>query len=122
MTQADQVTISLTGVSATGNHGVLPAERRDGQRFVVDAVLTIRRPARSDDLATTLDYGTAAQTIVTLIEGKPVELIETLAELIAEALCQEPMVVAAIVTVHKPAAPLAVDFMDVSVTVTRTCR
>jgi dihydroneopterin aldolase len=28
--------IALTGISATGFHGVFPEERRDGQIFIVD--------------------------------------------------------------------------------------
>ena len=33
--------INITGITATGFHGVLPKERSDGQKFIVDAQLKI---------------------------------------------------------------------------------
>lgn len=119
MTDPHRVTITLTGVTATGYHGVFAHERRDGQPFVVDAVLSVRRPALSDDLDTTVDYGAVAQAIVANVERDPVDLIETLAVRLAEELCGTPLVTAARVTVHKPQAPIDVPFGDVTVTVTR---
>ncbi|WP_232549143.1 dihydroneopterin aldolase [Propioniciclava soli] len=116
---AEPVTITLTGVTATGHHGVFAHERRDGQVFVVDAVLQVERPRLADELATTVDYGALAAAIVARIERDPVDLIETLAVEIADALAATPLVVAASVTVHKPQAPIAVPFGDVAVTVTR---
>ena len=49
--------ISLPGLRVRGHHGVLEQERRDGQDFVVDAVLTgdTRAAATSEDLAATVD-------------------------------------------------------------------
>lgn len=122
MNPDDFVTITLTGVTATGHHGVFAAERRDGQPFIVDAVLLVRRVEVTDDLTTTVDYGEVATTIVSLIEGDPHDLIETLATEIAGTLASQPGVLEAKVTVHKPQAPIAVPFADVSVTVTRSNR
>ena len=47
----DQITLS--GVTAVGHHGVFDFERRDGQPFVVDAVLHLdfSKAAASDDVA-----------------------------------------------------------------------
>ncbi len=119
MTDPHLVTITLTGVTATGHHGVFAHERRDGQRFVVDAVLTVRRPDLSDELDTTVDYGAVAEAIVANVERDPVDLIETLAVRLADELCRLALVEAARVTVHKPSAPIGVPFGDVTVTVTR---
>ena len=33
--------INITGITATGFHGVLPKERSDGQKFIVDAQLKV---------------------------------------------------------------------------------
>lgn len=115
--------IRLMGVRGRGFHGVLPAERRDGQDFVVDVDLemfSLRRAATSDDLADTIDYGSVAQEIVAIIEGPPRNLIETLALEIAERCLAFDGVRAVVVTVHKPGAPIPVPFDDVSVTVRRS--
>lgn len=115
----DRVTVTLTGVSARGYHGVFDHERREGQDFVVDLVLQVRRPDLRDDLATTVDYGALAASVVAQVERDPVDLIETLAIRIADEIVEHPFVEEATVTVHKPAAPIAVPFGDVAVTVTR---
>jgi dihydroneopterin aldolase len=114
--------IELLGLRALGHHGVLDRERRDGQEFIVDVVLAVdtRPAAASDDLADTVDYGAVASDVTTIIEGEPVNLIETLANRIAAAILQRPLVRAVEVRVHKPHAPIAVAFDDVIVTVVRT--
>lgn len=114
------VTITLTGISGTGYHGVFDHERCDGQTFVVDAVLRVRRPELVDDLATTVDYGALGSAIVANIERDPVDLIETLAARIADEVVGHPFVQEVTVTVHKPAAPMPVPFGDVAVTLTRS--
>lgn len=113
--------IILTGVRAHGYHGVLAAEREQGQEFIVDVVLglDVARAASSDDLAATVDYGAVAVAIVELIEGPAVDLIETLAVRIAERCLEFPAVDAVTATVHKPSAPIPVPFTDVAVQVTR---
>ncbi len=116
--------IALTGVRATGFHGVYPDERRNGQEFIVDLVLglDLRPAARSDDVADTVHYGELAEQVVALIEGEPVDLIETLAQRIADAVLLRSLVTEVQVTVHKPSAPIAVPFGDVAVTVVRSAR
>ena len=116
---ADRIT--LTGLRVRGHHGVLPEERRDGQDFVVDAVLhlDLRPAAASDDLARTVHYGELAEALAAVVGGEPVDLIETLAERLAGACLAAGPVQRVEVTVHKPSAPLAVTFSDVSVTVSR---
>lgn len=113
--------ITLTGVRATGYHGVYEHERREGQEFVVDVVvrLPLERPAASDEVTDTIHYGELAQRIVAAIERDPVNLIETLAERIAGEVLASPLVASTTVTVHKPQAPIAVPFEDVAVTIHR---
>src|SRR5450631_41732 len=115
--------IVLQGVSARGFHGVLDAERSNGQDFVVDVMLEVdlQRAAHTDLLAHTVSYAEVAADIVALIAGPPLDLIETLAERIAAAALRRPLVQAVEVTVHKPQAPIAVPFGDVQVVVER-CR
>jgi len=119
---ADRIT--LTGLKVRGFHGVYEHERRDGQDFVVDATLWLdsRPAAASDDLADTVDYGGLANRLATVVEGEPVNLIETLAARLCELCMADERVIAAEVTVHKPQAPIARDFADVAVTARRSRR
>ncbi len=118
---ADLDRIMLHGLRGRGLHGVYPRERTEGQTFIVDAALSVdtRAAASTDDLSATADYGSIAEKIVALIEGEPVNLIETLAERIAAACLADPAVHAAEITVHKPDAPISVPFEDVTVTIRR---
>jgi dihydroneopterin aldolase len=116
--------IALTGLTVRGHHGVFAHERRDGQDFVVDATLWLdsRPAAASDDLADTVDYGALADRLATVVEGEPVNLIETLAARLCELCMADQRVIAAEVTVHKPQAPIAREFADVAVTARRSRR
>ncbi|WP_369745762.1 dihydroneopterin aldolase [Paenarthrobacter sp. AMU7] len=113
--------ITLTGVTAVGYHGVFDFERRDGQPFVVDAVLhtDFTKAAETDDLQYTAHYGEVAELITRHIEGEPLNLIEGLAVRIAEGILANYGVAAVDVTVHKPKAPIEVPFGDVTVSVHR---
>jgi 7,8-dihydroneopterin aldolase/epimerase/oxygenase len=120
LTTLDRVV--LRGLRGFGRHGVLPDERTYGQEFLVDVDLGLdtRPAAGSDDLADTVDYGTLADRVVALVEAEPVNLIETLAGRIADLCLAQHAVQTVRVTVHKPSAPVAVPFQDVSVTITRS--
>ncbi|HEX4060539.1 MAG TPA: dihydroneopterin aldolase [Streptosporangiaceae bacterium] len=113
--------IALRGLRVRGRHGVYEHERRDGQEFVVDAVLGLdtRPAAAGDDLARTVDYGALADRLAAVVSGEPVRLIETLAERLALTCLAEPAVQEVEITVHKPQAPLAQPVQDVTVTIAR---
>jgi dihydroneopterin aldolase len=113
--------IALRGLACHGRHGVYADERRDGQTFVVDAVLMLdtRAAASSDALADTVDYGALAQALAAVVEGEPVDLLETLAARLVAVCLGDPRVDEAEVTVHKPQAPIPLSFTDVAVTVRR---
>ncbi|HEY4224271.1 MAG TPA: dihydroneopterin aldolase [Pseudolysinimonas sp.] len=119
MNFADMIT--LTGLRASAFHGVLEHERANGQLFLIDVVvhLSLREAGGSDELAETIDYGELASRIVGTVEGDPVDLIETVAERVAALVLEYPLAHLVRVTVHKPSAPIAVPFDDVSVTITR---
>lgn len=113
--------IELRGLTARGRHGWFPHERENGQLFRIDVALSVdtRAAAESDDLTDTVDYGSLAERVVGLVSGEPVRLVETLAQRIADLCLDDPMVDEAEVTVHKPEAPMAVPFDDVTVTIRR---
>ena len=115
----DQIT--LTGLTVFGRHGVFEHERRDGQEFTIDLTLhlPLRDAAASDDVTDTVHYGELAEKVAAIVAGEPVNLIETLAERIADAALDDGRVQLVQVTVHKPHAPIPLNFADVSVSVTR---
>ena len=114
--------VAVTGIRARGHHGVLPEEQRDGQDFVVDVVMHLdtRPAAAADDLALTVDYAAVAVDVVAVVTGEPVDLIETLAWMIASTVLRHERVDEVEVSVHKPQAPVGVPFGDVVVTVVRS--
>jgi 7,8-dihydroneopterin aldolase/epimerase/oxygenase len=120
-TQRSSDRLVLSGIRAVGRHGVLERERREGQEFVVDAVLGIdtRRAGRADDLSLTVDYGLLSQQLVDAVGSKPVDLIETLAQRLADVCLAQPLVEWVDLTVHKPQAPIEVPFDDVTLTIHR---
>jgi dihydroneopterin aldolase len=119
MNFADRIT--LTGLRASAFHGVLEHERANGQLFLIDVVvhLSLREAGASDELDETIDYGELASRVVGAVENDPVDLIETVAERVAALVLEYPRADLVEVTVHKPSAPIAVPFGDVSVTIMR---
>ena len=114
--------IRVTGIKAFGYHGVLPHEATEGQDFIVDLLITLdlRAVSLSDDLQETINYADLAQIAHDNIVGERVQLIERLAGRIADEISAAYSQITSVsVTVHKPHAPVTVDFEDISVTITR---
>ncbi|QZT62406.1 dihydroneopterin aldolase [Mycolicibacterium austroafricanum] len=116
--------IELRGLKVRGNHGVFDHERRDGQDFIVDLTvwMDLAAAAAGDDLADTLDYGVLAQRAADIVAGPPRQLIETVAAEIAEDVMRDERVHTVEVVVHKPSAPIPLQFHDVAVTARRSRR
>jgi dihydroneopterin aldolase len=114
--------IELRGLRVRGRHGVFEHERRDGQDFVVDVTvwLDLAPAAASDDLADTLHYGELAERVAAIVGGEPHDLIETVAGRIADDVLTDERVMGVEVTLHKPQAPIPLEFADVAVVVSRT--
>ena len=114
--------LALRGIEIHAHHGVFDFERRDGQVFVIDLLLGIdtRPAAASDDLDRTVDYGTLVDAVRSAVENDPVDLIETLAQRIADVCLAEALVDWAEITVHKPHAPITTTFADVALTIRRS--
>lgn len=113
--------ITLTGLRVTAHHGVFDFERENGQEFVIDVTVWLDfRPASSgDDLARTIHYGELAVEVADAVRRDPVDLIETLAERIADVVLAHDAAERVRVTVHKPQAPIEIPFADVSVSIER---
>jgi 7,8-dihydroneopterin aldolase/epimerase/oxygenase len=114
--------VALHGLRARGHHGVFERERAEGQIFVVDLDMGVdtRAAAADDDLTKTVHYGVVAEQVVAAVEGEPVDLIETLAQRIADTCLAHEAVREVQVVVHKPDAPVTVPFDDVTVTIKRS--
>ena len=109
--------IALKGLGALANHGVYDFERSQEQRFYADVIMWVETAGATDDIAATVSYADIADETMAVLTGNAVDLIETLAETIASRVMSHEGVVGTEVTVHKPDAPIAHPFSDVSVTI-----
>ncbi len=104
--------IVLEGLAFLGRHGARAEEREGKQPFSVDLELQFPLP-ESDELSSTVDYAQAVSLVRALVESRSFTLIETLAQEIAGALLRAlPLLERVGVRVHKPRAPLSVDYDD----------
>lgn len=113
--------ITLTGIDVYAYHGVHPAERELGQRFVIDVELygDWSRAAASDHLADALDYVGVHRQIREVCAGTSFQLLEALAAAICRALLSDHALARVVVTVHKPNPPIANFLGQVGVTLDR---
>ena len=113
--------VAIRGLRAQGHHGVYDFERERGQVFLCDAVLELdtSAAAASDDLHRTVNYADLARELYAVLAGEPVNLIEALAQRLADVCLAHQMVDAVEITVHKPQAELGVPFDDVTVAIRR---
>ena len=113
--------IAITGIRGFGYHGLFDSEKKSGQEFIVDIRIEadLSEACQSDEIESTIDYGKVAMRVKELIESDSFNLIERLAEVIAERVKQEFQAKFVEVTVHKPSAPVDLEFEDISVTIKR---
>ena len=86
--------------------GVLPHERTKPQRVVVNIALDcdLARASASDDLADTVDYAALTEAVLCVTQGSSCQLIERLAQLIADACLGFTGVAGVTVMIDKPGA------------------
>ena len=113
--------ITLRGMRFAGHIGVGADERATPQPLEVDLVLRLdlSRPARTDDLTDTVDYGSLFILARDVVEGRAFNLIEGLAGAIADAVLAAHAVDDVEVRVRKPKAPLPGAFETVEARVRR---
>ncbi len=100
--------ILLTGLTFFAYHGVHEEERRLGQRFGVDVgvELDLRHAGSTDDLNATVSYSDVFAIVRGVVEGRPRNLIEAVAEDVATAVLAIDAVEAVTVRLTKPWAPI----------------
>ncbi|MDB4898135.1 MAG: dihydroneopterin aldolase [Firmicutes bacterium] len=113
--------IILTGMRFYGYHGVMPEETRLGQPFTVDVELyaDLRPAGLSDQIGKTIHYGYVYETVKAVVEGPAYKLIEAVAEQVAQQVLGDYPVLEVVVRVHKPKAPIAGTFDNITVEVRR---
>ncbi len=86
--------------------GIWEWERKIRQTVIIDLEMSadIARAAATDDVADTLNYKSVAKRIQSFVADSSFQLVETLAEKIAEIIRGEFGVAWVRVTVHKPGA------------------
>jgi len=80
--------VFIHGLELDAIIGVNEWERRIRQRLTVDAELAwdVSAPGRSDDLADALDYAAVAERVRSLVDASAFQLVEALAEALADDL------------------------------------
>ena len=113
--------IEISGIHGFGFHGVFPEEQKNGQNFYVDLVLTFKgsRASKSDNLEDAIDYSKVILATKAVIEGPAFNLIERLAEEIAQNVLKSFPAKSVEVTVHKPQAPVGVEVADIAIRIRR---
>lgn len=106
--------VVLQGLEFHAHHGVFATEGVLGARFVVDAELHYPFAGLADDLDEAVNYAAVYAAIREEVTGKTYQLIEVLADRIADRLLADfPRLEHVLVRVHKPFAPLDGIFRDV---------
>jgi dihydroneopterin aldolase len=97
--------ICLRGIRAYGRHGALEGERERAQPFEleVELKLDLRAARESDRLADTVDYAAVHALVTSIVEQRSYALLERLGDEILRGLLADVRVLAASVTIGKPA-------------------
>lgn len=113
--------VIVQGIRFYGHHGVEEAERELGQHFEVDVELSLDLlPAgRSDDLKVTVDYAEVHRLVVEIGTKERFQLLEAMAERIAQAILERFPVEEVRVRARKPSPPLQGELGYVGVEILR---
>jgi dihydroneopterin aldolase len=100
--------ILLESMSFYAYHGVNPEERSLGQRFMVDlrVELDLSAAGKSDSLSDTISYTELYKEAKAVLEGEAYNLLEAVAEAVAQRVLAFFPVSAVWVRVTKPSPPI----------------
>ena len=78
--------INIRNLEVYGKHGLFAEEKTRDQRFLISTALylDLRDAGKEDDLSKSVDYGTVCHSIKGFVENNSFDLIETIAEKLAE--------------------------------------
>lgn len=101
--------IIMKGMQFFGRHGVFPEEKAMGQKFIIDLKLSLdlKKAATTDDLSHTPNYADIYSDVKNITTMKSFNLIEALAEAIADHILSNYAVNKIKVKIKKPHAPIS---------------
>lgn len=104
--------ILIKGLEFMACHGVMPQERLTPQKFIIDLELykDLSLAGQSDDLANTVDYAHVFEEVKEIVENNSFNLIEKMAEYIAQVILEKHPIKAIKVVAYKPNAPIKGSF------------
>lgn len=114
--------IKIKDLEVYCNHGVFKEENVLGQKFLVSATLftDTRRAGMKDDLTYSIHYGDVSHAISDFMKAHTYQLIETVAEQLAQELLKNTKHLKKIqLEIKKPWAPVGLPLETVSVKITR---
>jgi 7,8-dihydroneopterin aldolase/epimerase/oxygenase len=115
--------IILEEMEFYGYHGVFSEENTLGQRFRVslELHLDLRKSGQSDNLKDSVNYAEVYDVCKSIVEGKPMNLVEAVAEKIAASLLESfDIVKSCTITLIKPDPPIPGHYKSVAVEITRS--
>ena len=114
--------IKIENLEVFANHGVFPEENKLGQKFLVSVTMytDTRHAGKTDDLTASIHYGEVSQFIDRYMKEHTYQLIERVAESLAEELLLNTAHLEKVcVEVKKPWAPVGLPLESVSVEIER---
>ena len=115
--------IILNGIEVKGRHGCSEEERKNLQPFIVDVelYLDLTTAGKSDDLGDTIDYAVVINDIKKIVGGTSRNLIETVAQEIADFLLKRYFLLDGVkIVLHKPKPPVKEKFAGAAVEIMRS--
>lgn len=97
-------TLNITALSVATKIGVHDWEQRINQQLLIDISIPSDFSTCGDKLENTLDYDVLCQAVTQLVESKSFQLIESVADLVAQFIKQEFNIAKLTVAVSKPNA------------------
>lgn len=115
--------INIDDLEVYAYHGVLNEEKTMGQKFLISAEMTLNNTSTSysDDINQSVNYADVCNLIYRVTQETQFNLIETLAETLAERILLEYYKIRSVkINVSKPSAPIQYHFGKVCVEIMRS--
>ncbi len=106
--------IILKGMRFYGFHGLHDEERKTGQYFLVnlECITNLHKAGVSDNIEDTINYSDIYQKVRKIIEGTPRNLLEAVAEEIADVLISDYPIKNVTIKISKPDLVLKGGYLD----------
>ena len=102
------IRVALEAYTVMNKHGYFLHEHENDQPFIISVWATIRDTNIGETLENTLNYADIQIAIdqVMLKSEKPILLMESMAQQVADLLCDKPQIQSLHIRIEKPEAPL----------------